>query len=152
MHLISLTSLYTRIMLRRDACLCTSHRLHHTAGADACNEESTSATWVTNLTHIVGLFTYALVLGIVSDDVQRLVEGFKTGNSVICERGHTIVLNCNATTAPLLRQVCASSLPHADVPHLTQLHWQVSRHQAASKRCRAHVNSPLAPRDIVEHA
>jgi hypothetical protein len=41
----------------------------------------------------------------VSDDVQRTVEGFKTGNTAICERGHTVVLNSNATTPALLRQV-----------------------------------------------
>ena len=81
------------------------------AGADACNEESRLATWVVNMTHIIGLFTYALVLGIVSDDVQRLVEGFKTGNNPICEAGHTVVLNSNPTTPSLLRQV-----PHCAAP------------------------------------
>jgi ion channel POLLUX/CASTOR len=62
------------------------------------------AAWVVNLTHLLGLFSYALLLGIVSDDVQRTVEAFKRGNSAVCERGHTVVLNANATTDNLLRQ------------------------------------------------
>ena len=81
------------------------------AGADACHEDTGAASWVVNLTHVVGIFTYALVLGIVSDDVQRTVEGFKTGNTAICERGHTVVLNTNPTTPALLRQVRTATLP-----------------------------------------
>ena len=57
-----------------------------------------------NLTHVIGIFTYALVLGIVSDDVQQTVESFKTGNTAVMERDHTIVLNSNRTTPNLLRQ------------------------------------------------
>ena len=77
----------------------------HGAGADACNEESPLAAWVVNLTHLVGLFSYALMLGIISDDVQRTVDGWKTGNTSICEHNHVLVLNANATTDNLLRQV-----------------------------------------------
>jgi hypothetical protein len=74
------------------------------AGAD-CNAERPMGTFVLNVTHVIGLFTYALVLGIVSDDVQQTVAGFKQGNSVVMERNHTVVLNVNNTTSNLLRQV-----------------------------------------------
>ena len=77
------------------------------AGADACNETTHPAAWVVNLTHLLGLFSYALLLGIVSDDVQRTVEAFKNGNTAVFERGHTVVLNVNTTTENLLRQVHA---------------------------------------------
>jgi hypothetical protein len=75
------------------------------AGADACNEAHVTAAWVVNLTHLLGLFSYALLLGIISDDVQRTVDAFKHGNTAVYERGHTVVLNVNSTTDHLLRQV-----------------------------------------------
>lgn len=53
----------------------------------------------------VGLFTYALVLGIVAEDVQSLAEGFKKGNSEIVEEGHTVIFHTNANTPNMLRQV-----------------------------------------------
>lgn len=53
----------------------------------------------------MGLFTYALVLGIVAEDVQSLAEGFKKGNSEIVEKGHTVIFHTNANTPNMLRQV-----------------------------------------------
>lgn len=64
------------------------------------------ARFVLNVTHIIGIFTYALVLGIVTEDVQQTVQGFKQGNSEVMEHNHTIVLNMNSTTPSLLRQAC----------------------------------------------
>lgn len=82
------------------------------AGADACCEDTPRASFVLNMTHVIGLFTYALVLGIVADDVQSTVEGFKAGNTAIVERGHTVVLNANRTSESLLRQVRDMLGPH----------------------------------------
>lgn len=53
----------------------------------------------------VGLFTYALVLGIVAEDVQSLAEGLKKGNTEIVEEGHTVIFHTNPTTPNMLRQV-----------------------------------------------
>ena len=63
------------------------------------------ALLVTNLTHVLGLFTYALVLSVVIDDVGSAVGEFKRGNHAVFENGHTVVLNRNRHTAALLRQV-----------------------------------------------
>jgi hypothetical protein len=54
-----------------------------------------------NLTHIVGLFSYALVLGVVVEDVTATVQSFKRGNTAICDHGHTVILNKNRHTGPL---------------------------------------------------
>lgn len=51
------------------------------------------------------------MLGIVSDDVQQTVESFKSGNTAVMERNHTVVLNTNRTTPNLLRQVRLPRLP-----------------------------------------
>eukprot|EP00892_Ulva_mutabilis_P008060 jgi/Ulvmu1/5626/UM023_0165.1 len=78
--------------------------LQDTPGATACDEENKQSALVLNVVWIVGLFSYALVLGIVSDDVAQTAEGFKQGNTDIVESGHTVVLNVNSTTEDMLRQ------------------------------------------------
>jgi hypothetical protein len=115
------------------------------AGADACGEETPRASFVVNMTHIIGLFTYALVLGIVFEDVQSTVDGFKAGNTAIVERGHTVVLNQNRTTASLLRQVA----PVAEQPCCAHAMWL--RHTQVRHSHACHVSRRLPRRWTKSH-
>eukprot|EP00892_Ulva_mutabilis_P008063 jgi/Ulvmu1/5629/UM023_0168.1 len=78
--------------------------LQDAPGATACDEPDRKSGFVLNLVWVIGLFSYALVLGIVSDDVAQTAEGFKRGNTSVVESGHTVVLNVNNTTEDMLRQ------------------------------------------------
>jgi hypothetical protein len=53
----------------------------------------------------VGLFTYALFLGLVAEAVQSASDGFKKGNGEVVESGHTVIMHTNSNTKRFLRQV-----------------------------------------------
>lgn len=55
----------------------------------------------------VGLFTYALILGLVAEAVQSASLGFKKGNGEVVEVGHTVMIHTNSTTKKVLRQARA---------------------------------------------
>lgn len=90
--------------------------LQDAPGADVCNENNMAAAFVMNTTHVIGLFTYALVLAVVVDDVATTIGDFKKGNTALAESGHTVILNANRHTVPLLRQ------------------WAVALHEAGADR------------------
>ena len=54
----------------------------------------------------MGLFTYALILGLVAEAVQSASQGFKKGNGEVVEVGHTVMMHTNSATKKVLRQVC----------------------------------------------
>ena len=58
--------------------------------------------------------TFAVLLGVVCDDMSIFIENIRTGNYAVVESGHTLVLNWNQQTVPMLRQVrcCLTLLPH----------------------------------------
>jgi hypothetical protein len=62
----------------------------------------------------VGLFTYALILGLVAEAVQSASDGFKKGNGEVVEEGHTVILHTNNATKRVLRQarLCSSYAPN----------------------------------------
>lgn len=64
----------------------------------------------------VGLFTYALILGLVAEAVQSASHGFKQGNGEVLEVGHTVIMHTNSTTKKVLRQVGPQSPNHIHHP------------------------------------
>ena len=54
---------------------------------------------------LVGLFSFAILLGLVTEAITSKVEDVKRGNYKVCESGHTVILNFNDQTVPLLRQM-----------------------------------------------
>ena len=53
----------------------------------------------------LGLLTFAVVLGVVCSDISAAVESIQSGNYAVVESGHTVILNWNKLTIPVLRQV-----------------------------------------------
>lgn len=53
----------------------------------------------------IGLLTFAVVLGVVTSDISAAVEHIQSGNYAVVESGHTVILNWNKLTIPILRQV-----------------------------------------------
>ena len=62
----------------------------------------------------LGLLTFAVVLGVVCSDISAAVESIQSGNYAVVESGHTVILNWNKLTIPVLRQVwSAIEIPYA---------------------------------------
>ena len=51
-----------------------------------------------------------MVLGVVCNDISAAVESIQSGNYAVVESGHTVILNWNKLTIPILRQVAACSI------------------------------------------
>ena len=54
------------------------------------------------------MFTFAILIGVVSDEIANKVDEVKTGNSKVYERNHTVILNWNDQLIPLLKQVAVA--------------------------------------------
>ena len=61
--------------------------------------------FVSNTIYMVGVLTFAVVIGIISDRVSSGVEGIRVSNERVQEVGHTVVVNWGPSTRPLLRQL-----------------------------------------------
>ena len=64
-------------------------------------------TWTRFLTHhpYTGLFTFAVFLGLVSDEVKRSFRSIKDGLYPVRLHGHVLILNWSKDAIPLLRWV-----------------------------------------------
>ena len=82
-------------------------------GADATTDESWRAGLVTQAIVFVGMFVFAVIIGIISDEIATKVEEVKTGNTRVIERDHTVVLNWNSQLTPLLRQMAVAKSERA---------------------------------------
>eukprot|EP00803_Ostreobium_quekettii_P010129 evm.model.scf_531.3 EVM.evm.TU.scf_531.3 scf_531:13935-21183(-) len=74
-------------------------------GGDAAAEESNGATIIANIIFLYGLLTFAVVLGVVCDDISTFVTNVRNGNTDVVEEGHTVVLNVNRQLPSVLRQM-----------------------------------------------
>lgn len=68
-------------------------------------EPNYKASLVINSIFQLGLLTFAVVLGVVCNDISAAVEAVQSGNYAVVESGHTVILNWNKLTIPILRQV-----------------------------------------------
>ena len=79
--------------------------LNNVPGADATADETGIGKFVSNTIYMVGVLTFAVVIGIISDRVSSGVEGIRVSNERVQEVGHTVVVNWGPSTRPLLRQL-----------------------------------------------
>lgn len=74
-------------------------------GASAVQADNSAGLFLCSLVFFAGTFTVAVTLGIVCDDISNLVSTVRNGNYQIVEKGHMVILNCNARLRPVLSQV-----------------------------------------------
>ena len=82
--------------------------LNNVPGADATDDETPLAKLVSNGLYLVGVATFAVVIGIVSDKISSSVESLRTSNERVQEVQHTVILNWGPFTRPMLRQLEAA--------------------------------------------
>jgi len=79
--------------------------LYRAPGAKVTEETSWLAGLIMNIVFLLGLFTFAVVLGIISEEIKTQVRDVKSGNYAILAQEHTLVLGWNSAAVPLLRQI-----------------------------------------------
>ncbi|GIL87972.1 hypothetical protein Vretifemale_16019 [Volvox reticuliferus] len=78
--------------------------LNRMPGTNMVRENNAVSFLVVNAAFFTGLFTFAIFLGIVSDEVKNTFRLIKTGDYPVRVRDHVLVLNWSHHTIPLLRQ------------------------------------------------
>ena len=91
-----------------DAMANSFYLLNNVPGADATSDATFKRAVVTQAIVFVGMFVFAIIIGIISDEIASKVDEVKTGNSKVVERDHTVVVNWNSQLVPLLKQMAVA--------------------------------------------
>ena len=82
--------------------------LNNCPGSDCTNESSLPSAMVANSLYVIGLLTFAVLLGIVSESVVTGFDNIRNSNSVVHEINHVTVLNWNSDCmVPLIESIAA---------------------------------------------
>lgn len=83
--------------------------LNNAPGSDAVES---SRSWkdrlVSNFLYLVGVITFAVIIGVVGDAIGTNVEALRTSNGRVLTSRHTVLVNWNEHTRPMLRQLEAA--------------------------------------------
>ena len=87
-------------------------------GADATTDEwdtpgGARRGFVTQCIVFVGLFVFAIIIGIISDEITTKVEEVKTGNNKVVEYDLHVIVNWNSQLVPLLKQMAVAKSERA---------------------------------------
>ncbi|CAN0043401.1 unnamed protein product, partial [Choristocarpus tenellus] len=79
--------------------------LNNAPGTSAVDETTPLATVVTNCLYMTGLFTFSVFLGVIASEISSKVDEVEKGNFRVVDSGHTLILNWNRETVPILQQI-----------------------------------------------
>lgn len=79
--------------------------LYKIPGVTVIGEVNAWTSNVMNLIWLIGTFTFAVVLAVVTEDIVATVLAIRKGNYPVVATNHTLILNWNSQTVPLLRQI-----------------------------------------------
>ena len=82
--------------------------LNNVPGVDAVNDETPLARLVSNVIYMVGVATFAVIIGLASERISSSVDGLRVSNARVQEVGHTVVVNWGEYTRPMMRQLEAA--------------------------------------------
>ena len=82
--------------------------LNDIPGADCSATPNALSRLLATSLHITGVFTFAVVLGIVSDGISTKIDSARLSNDRVLETRHTVLLNWGEYTRPVLRQLEAA--------------------------------------------
>lgn len=66
------------------------------------DDDNKLGKFVLNICFLVGLITFAVVLGTVTNDLESAVQDLTSGTGPVVEKNHTLMLNINSNTGALL--------------------------------------------------
>ncbi|KAK9814063.1 hypothetical protein WJX72_000188 [[Myrmecia] bisecta] len=82
--------------------------LYIVPGVNVLAESTLGSALLINAIFLLGTFFFAVVLGVVSDDIASEVKAIRSGNYPVITDDHIVVLNWNRQTVPLLRQLAVA--------------------------------------------
>lgn len=74
-------------------------------GADAVGNVQGIHIITNNIIFFFGIFTFAIVLGIITSTIQEQVDYLLQATHRVVERDHTVILNWSERMIPVLRQI-----------------------------------------------
>ncbi|KAI3438204.1 hypothetical protein D9Q98_000641 [Chlorella vulgaris] len=77
-------------------------------GARVTEETSLAAALLINAAFITGMFTFAVLIGLVSEEIKSRLSAVRRGNIPLAMTDHTLVLGWNRQAPLLLRQIGTS--------------------------------------------
>jgi hypothetical protein len=96
--------------------------LNNVPGGSAVDESNTLHLIAANALFVIGVLSFAVVLGAVSSSMEEELEAVMHGSGRVAERGHILLLNSNRKTVPVVRMIdgaCKDGMPCAPVVILT---------------------------------
>ncbi|EIE27753.1 hypothetical protein COCSUDRAFT_55736 [Coccomyxa subellipsoidea C-169] len=88
--------------------------LYKIPGVTVIGEVNAMTSHLMNVLWLVGTFTFATVIGIITEDVTSTIMNVRSGNYGVVAANHTLILNWNDQTVPLLRQIALNRTERAD--------------------------------------
>ena len=84
--------------------------LNNIPGADATwdADKSPLSRLISNLLYMIGVGTFAVLIGVVTGNISSAVDGLKVSNERALEVRHTVLVNWGDYTKPILRQLEAA--------------------------------------------
>ncbi|KAA6419289.1 MAG: hypothetical protein FRX49_10813 [Trebouxia sp. A1-2] len=87
--------------------------LYKIPGVTVIGEVNAWTSNVMNFIWLIGTFTFAVVLAVVTEDIVATVLAIRKGNYPVVATNHTLILNWNSQTVPLLRQIAINKKEQA---------------------------------------
>lgn len=84
--------------------------LYHIPGVVVLGQGNIPRQIFTNMLWLVGTYLFAAVLGVITGDIMERIEAVMSGNNPVVAVNHTVILNWNRETIPLLRQISISRM------------------------------------------
>ena len=84
----------------------------HTAGTDVTSEDSPNAAFVLNVIYVAGLLSFAVVLGIISEDISDAVYAVRIGQRGSAARGGNKKLLSSSSSSPSSSSSASSTMQH----------------------------------------
>eukprot|EP00879_Flechtneria_rotunda_P014393 GHRR01015040.1.p1 GENE.GHRR01015040.1~~GHRR01015040.1.p1 ORF type:complete len:1094 (+),score=407.36 GHRR01015040.1:691-3972(+) len=82
--------------------------LYRVPGVGIAKEANTASYLVANTVFLAGMFTFAAIIGIVSDEIKTGIKNSRTGNYNMRLSGHILLLNWSSSSTALLRQIASA--------------------------------------------
>ena len=83
--------------------------LNDIPGADAAGEETAKNRAVAASLHMVGVLTFAILLGLITDKISTSVEGLRSSNEPVLDKGHTVLFNWGEYSLPVIRSLAQAN-------------------------------------------
>ncbi|KAI8476483.1 MAG: hypothetical protein J3K34DRAFT_259587 [Monoraphidium minutum] len=77
-------------------------------GIGLAKEPTFESYIVANVVFLVGVFTFAVMLGVVSDEIKQGFRSARNGNYPVRTSNHVLLLNWNSQSPAILRQIAAA--------------------------------------------